>query len=314
MKVIYDILSVPIVRPVATIGIFDGVHKAHKAVIHKLRNVAERISGESVLVTLWPHPRKILHEGKDSFKLLTSLEEKIVLLEDAGIDNLVVLGFDKKFASTGFETFVKDILVDNLKIEHLVVGFNHQFGKNREGNYEKLRLLADLYAFGLTQLDPYLIDNERVSSSKIRNLISNGEIKKANNFLGYNFFLTGRVVGGNKMGRDIGFPTANISVNDSYKIVPKNGVYAVLVNVEGKKLEGMMNIGCRPTFETDCNHPVLEVNLFDYSGDLYDKEIKIIFIERIRDEQKFFTMKDLATQIAKDKILIKDILSSVKKS
>lgn len=296
-----------------TVGIFDGVHLAHQAIIQNLIQKARLLSGESTIVTLWPHPRKVLDEGKDTIKLLTSLEEKISLLEVTGIDNLVVLEFDKQFASTGFEEFVKNILVDNIKIDHLVIGFNHQFGKNREGNFEKLKSLSERYKFELTRLDPYLINSERVSSSKIRKLILDGEIKKANNLLGYDFFLTGRVIGGNKMGRDIGFPTANISLNDPNKIVPMNGVYAVFAYVDEKRHEGMMNIGCRPTFETDCNQPVLEVNLLDYSGDLYEKEIKITFIERIREERKFSTMKNLAVQIAKDKILIKDILSSVKK-
>jgi len=314
VKVIYDITSAEIKNPVATIGIFDGVHTAHAGVINQCRNIADEISGETVLITLWPHPRKIFNEGSDSLKLLTSLEEKINLLDNRGIDNLVVLNFDKKFAATEFENFVKDILVDSLNISHLVVGFNHQFGKNREGNYEKLVTLAEKHKFGLTQLEPYLLENEKVSSTKIRNLILDGDIQKANQFLGYNFFLSGRVVGGNKKGREIGFPTANISVDDSYKLIPSDGVYAVFADVSGNRYEGMMNIGCRPTLEEDCNQPILEVNLFDYDGNLYEKEVRLSFIQRIRKEQKFENMDELALQITKDKILVKDILASVKKN
>lgn len=313
MKVIYDISSSKIKLPVATIGIFDGVHKAHTEIIKKCRNIADEISGETVLITLWPHPRKIFHEDKDAFKLLTSLAEKINLLDNRGIDNLVVLNFDRKFAATGFENFVKNILVDGLNISHLVVGYNHQFGKNREGNYEKLVVMAGKYKFGLTQLKPFLLDNEKVSSTKIRNLILDGDISRANQFLGYNFFLSGRVIGGNKKGREIGFPTANISIDDSYKIIPRNGVYAVFADVDGNRFEGMMNIGCRPTLDEECNQPILEVNLFDYAGNLYDKEIRLSFIQRIREEQKFENIEKLISQITQDKILVKDILASVKK-
>ncbi|MGD2034931.1 MAG: bifunctional riboflavin kinase/FAD synthetase [Bacteroidales bacterium] len=314
MRVFHDIKALSLVKPVTTLGIFDGVHRAHREVIDRCRSIADKISGETVIVTLWPHPRKILQDGKNSFKLLTDLEEKINLLDLAGIDNLVVLTFDRQFASTGFDEFVKDVLVDGLNIEHLVVGYNHQFGKNREGNYEKLALLAEKYRFGLTQLEPFLIGDERVSSTKIRNLIHEGDLRRANEFLGYNFFLSGRVTGGNRKGRTIGFPTANILVDDPYKIIPGDGVYAVFAVVEGKRYEGMMNIGCRPTIDEDCDRPVPEVNLFDYSGDLYDKEIHVSFIQRIREEQKFKTLDELAAQIKKDKILIKDILSSVKKT
>lgn len=313
MKIIYEISSAVIKHPVATIGIFDGVHKAHRAVIDQCRSIADKVSGETVLITLWPHPRKVFQKNGDSLKLLSTLEEKINLLSNADIDNLVVLNFDKKFASTEFEHFVKDILVDKLKIEHLVVGFNHQFGKNREGDYEKLLLLANKYKFGLTQLEAFLIDNEKVSSTRIRKLIFDGNIEKANYLLGYNFFLSGRVIEGNKKGRDIGFPTANIFVDDSYKIIPVKGVYAVFVDVNGKTYEGMMNIGCRPTLDADCDKPVLEVNLFDYSGNLYNSEIKVSFVQLIRDEQKFENMHELASQIKKDKVLVKDILNSVKK-
>jgi len=174
--------------------------------------------------------------------------------------------------------------------------------------------LAEKYKFGLTQLEPFLLENEKVSSTKIRNLILDGDIQRANQFLGYNFFLSGRVIGGNKKGREIGFPTANISVDDSYKIIPRDGVYAVFANVNGNRYEGMMNIGCRPTLDEDCNQPILEVNLFDYTGNLYDKEVKLSFIQRIREEQKFENMEELASQIAQDKILVKDILASVKKN
>jgi riboflavin kinase/FMN adenylyltransferase len=313
VKVIYDISLAEIKNPVATIGIFDGVHRAHSEVIMQCRSIADEISEETVLVTLWPHPQKVFHEGRDAIKLLTSLEEKINLLDKRGIDNLVVLTFDNKLADTEFEDFVKEILVDGLNISHLVVGFNHQFGKNRKGNYEKLLSLAGKYEFGLTQLEPFLQDNVKVSSTKIRNLILEGDVERANLFLGYRFFLSGRVIGGNRKGREIGFPTANISVDDSYKLIPGNGVYAVFADVNDTRYEGMMNIGCRPTIDKDCLETVLEVNLFDYSGNLYDQKILVNFIQKIRNEIKFNNLEELSEQIEKDKVLIKEILNNAKK-
>ncbi len=313
MKVFRNLDHIAIEHPVATIGIFDGVHKAHRAVIDRLKSIAENTFGQSVMLTFWPHPRIVLQPGNDSLKLLNTLEEKITLLEDVGLDNLIVLPFDKAFAAIEFEEFVKNILVSTLQIEHLVVGFNHQFGKNREGNYEKLQLLSDQYNFGLTQFEPFSIDNERISSSMIRKFILNGDIAKANEYLGYRFFLSGRIVRGSMRGRDIGFPTANILPGDTHKILPENGVYAVYVDVKGEIFQGMMNIGCRPTIYINCDQVVPEVNLFDYSGDLYDEEIKVTFIQRIRKEQKFQNLQDLASQITRDKVLVKDILASVKK-
>ncbi|MBA7528287.1 Bifunctional riboflavin kinase/FMN adenylyltransferase [subsurface metagenome] len=190
----------------------------------------------------------MLYSGEEQVKLLNTLDEKIVLLEDLEVDNLIILPFNKTFASTGFEDFIKNILVDQLGIEHLVVGYNHQLGKDREGNFSKLKLLAEQYKFGLTGLDPYLFNNERVSSSRIRKYILEGNIVEAGDNLGYPFFLSGKVIGGNKKGRDIGFPTANISISDVHKIIPCNGVYAVFVTIEDKNFHGMMKTGTLVNF------------------------------------------------------------------
>jgi riboflavin kinase / FMN adenylyltransferase len=312
MKVFHDISELSAIKkPVATIGIFDGVHRAHGAIIDRLRQTASELSGESVIVTMWPHPRFVLKGGGD-IKLLTTLEEKIERIEKTGIDNLVILEFNQAFADTGFEEFVGETLVKKLGIIHLVVGYNHHFGRNREGNYERLQLLAKQFGFGLSQQDPIIIDDERVSSSNIRRLLLSGLVDKANENLGYPFFLKGEVVRGKGVGQQLGFPTANLSVSDTNKIIPGDGVYAVYTELEGRLYKGMMNIGCRPTVNEDCGESIMEVNLFDFSGDLYRKELKIFFIQRIRAEKKFDNLEALVTQISKDKELIKYFLDLVK--
>jgi riboflavin kinase/FMN adenylyltransferase len=312
MKIFRDISNISINRPVATIGIFDGVHRAHQAIIDKLRVMASELSGESVIVTLWPHPRIVLRHGNEDTRLLNTLDEKIEKLQETGVDNLVILPFDKTFAATGFTEFVREILVDKLGIIHLVVGYNHQFGRNREGNYANLKILANEFGFGLTQQGPVIIGNEKVSSSKIRQLLISGQVEKANHNLGYPFLLKGKVVAGNKLGVKIGFPTANLAVSEPDKIVPGKGVYAVMVGLEGDMYQGMMNIGCRPTIDADCAKSVIEVNLFNFDSDLYRKELSVFFIRRIRDEKKFDDIRSLSAQISKDREFVKNILSLVK--
>jgi riboflavin kinase / FMN adenylyltransferase len=312
MRVFHDISGIyAIKRPVAAIGIFDGVHRAHMAIIDKLKSTAAQLHGESVILTMWPHPRLVLKRGGD-IKLLTSLEEKIKRIEETGIDNLIILTFNKTFADTGFEEFVEETLVKRLGILHLVVGYNHQFGRNREGNYARLQSLASQFGFGLSQQDPVLVGDDRVSSSNIRRLILNGLVDKANENLGYPFFLKGIVVKGKGIGQQLGFPTANIAVSDTDKIIPCDGVYAVYVEMEGIFYQGMMNIGCRPTIDDDCKKSILEVNLFGFSGDIYGNELNVFFIRRIRGELKFSGLKALSEQISKDKQLIKNILDLVK--
>ena len=313
MKVFRDINKLAIKNPVATIGIFDGVHLAHQAIIHVLKEMAKEISGESVIITLWPHPRIVLDPENASIQLINTLEEKIIKLEESEVDNLIILPFNRDFASIDFDVFIKNFLVKKLKIHHLVVGFNHHFGKNREGNYERLNILAKQVGFELSRVEPFIIQGERVSSSEIRKLIIAGEIRKASEFLGYPFFVAGKVVPGKMLGRSMGFPTANISVTDSHKIIPKNGVYAVTAEVEARLYRGMMNIGCRPTFNSDCLQSTLEVNLFGFIGDLYQKELRINFYDRIRDEKKFNSLEELAAQISADQKQVEQILENLNK-
>jgi riboflavin kinase / FMN adenylyltransferase len=312
MKIYKDISGFTFKKPVATIGFFDGVHLAHQSIIRKLKTIAAELKGESVVITLWPHPRIILKKTDEEIYLLNTLEEKIEKIEETGIDNLVILPFDTTFASIPFAEFVEEYLVKKLGIYHLIVGYNHHFGKNREGNFENLNHLAEKFSFGLSQQEQVTVREERVSSSHIRKLILNGQIEKANEFLGYTFNLHGKVVRGVKIGRQIGFPTANLAISEHSKILPLKGVYAVMVELEGKMYKGMMNIGCRPTIDKDCLKDTLEVHLFDFSGDIYSKELRVYFVKRIRDEQRFVDIPSLVGQITKDEESIKNVLSLVK--
>lgn len=310
MKVFRDLEHITIRRPVATIGIFDGVHLAHQAVIVKLRQMASELDGETTIITLWPHPRIVLEKESDTLYLLNTLEEKIQRLENAGVENLVIIPFDKKFAETDFSVFVEKTLVGRIGISHLVVGFNHQFGKNREGNFEKLQKLADTFGFGLSRQDPVLVGSEKVSSSTIRKYIHTGEIRRANQYLGYNYRIHGTVVGGDRIGREMGFPTANIRVSSPHKLIPGMGVYAVFARTREKAYKAMMNIGCRPTINKECTEYFLEAHLLEFKGNLYDQEIEIEFIRRVRDEKKFDSREQLKQQIESDRELIGKILDS----
>lgn len=315
MKIYTDISEVNLQKPVATIGIFDGVHLAHKAIVKRLLEKAGKTNGESLIVTLWPHPRIVLQSGNEPLKLITRLDEKIEILKNIGVQNLLILNFDKNISETSFQDFVKTYLVDKLNISYLVIGYNHHFGKNREGNYDNLKPLSVKYGFGLEQLPPVIIDNQKISSSLVRKLIDSGDVKTAHQCLGHYFSITGQVVGGSKIGREIGFPTANININDSFKLIPAVGVYAVVVEISSGVLKnGMMNIGFRPTLNDSNVSKTLEVNIFDFNEDLYNKTIKILFIEKIRDEEKFKNIDELKTQLEKDRIKSIEILSNLKMS
>lgn len=308
MRVFKNIYSIAIKRPVATIGIFDGVHLAHQAIIEKLKLKAFELNGESTLITFWPHPRIVLNKDADTLRMLNTLDEKILRLEATGIDNLVILPFDTRFAATSFDAFIRNILVDQLKIVHLVVGFNHHFGKNREGNFEKLQQLSDDLGFGLSQQDPILFQDEKISSSTIRHLLENGELQKVNHFLGYTYGFTGQVVHGNHKGREIGFPTANLEPLESIKMIPKTGVYAIHARLDGQLYKGMMNIGFRPTLKSEVAKQVIEAHLFDFNANLYGRQLRVECIARIRDEQKFNSFEELRLQIEKDREFIKKMM------
>ena len=283
---------------IITIGTFDGVHIGHRKILNKIIQSAHDLHCESLVLTFFPHPRMILQEDS-VVKLLNTMEEKIVLLQDIGIGNLIVHPFDKEFSQLTAEEFVKNILVDQLKVQKIIIGYDHRFGRNRTANINDLILFGDKYGFEVEQISAQEIDAIAVSSTKIRNALANGTISLANEYLGYNYFFTGTVVKGKQLGRTIGFPTANIHIKEDYKLIPKNGVYLVKSLLNGKLIYGMMNIGIRPTLKN--GNQTIEVHYLDFKEDLYEQEITVEIIEFIREEHKFDSLEALKNQIQKDR-------------
>ncbi len=301
MRVYKDLKNISVSKPVVTIGTFDGVHLGHHKVLDKLKEIADQTGGESVVFTFYPHPRQVLTPDEQNLRLLTTLDEKIELLGQAGIDHLVVYPFTLDFAKLSYSEFVKSVLVDQIHTSTLVVGYDHRFGKNREGSYEDLKKCADLYGFDIIKLDVVLANEASISSTRIRNALESGDIRQATRYLGYHYTLHGRVVEGQQLGRTIGFPTANIESSDVHKLIPGYGVYAVFVLVDGVRYRGMMNIGTRPTFNNNADNRSIEVNLFDFDGHLYDSAITLVFVDKIRDERKFPDKEALVMQLYLDR-------------
>ncbi|GAB4145261.1 MAG: bifunctional riboflavin kinase/FAD synthetase [Ignavibacteriales bacterium] len=296
-------------KSVVTVGTFDGIHLGHRKLFERVKAIADEKNFKSFIVTFDPHPRQVL--SPENQPLLLSLkEDKIETLNNCRIDYLFIINFTKEFSQQSYEKFVEDFLVKKLNLGMFVIGHDHKFGKDRKGDENRLRELADKYNFEIEVVEPVVIDNEVISSTKIRNSLSKGEIKKANKFLGREYSYTGRVVHGATRGRILGFPTANVEQADSQKIIPAGGVYAVRCNLEEKEYFGIMNIGFRPTFETG-GKLVSEVHIFDFNEDIYNKEIKISFIDRLRDEKKFASKEELIYQIERDKKKAIQIISTV---
>lgn len=293
--------SISLRRPVATIGIFDGVHTGHRFILEHLKSQAEKHSGESVVVTLWPHPQIVLNRDLQNFKLLHAREEKIRELNRFGIDHLIIVPFDKEIASLTACDFVKKYLVERLGIEVLLVGYDNQFGRDRKGDLEELAECAKLNRFRIEKLPEFYSEYGRVSSTTIRTSILKGDLEQAGNMLGYHYYLTGTIVEGNHIGRKMGFPTANIHPLDPYKLIPMNGVYAIRTELRGEIFNGMLNIGFRPTIDSASAVKTIEAHLFKVSGDFYDEQVVIHFVKRIRDEMKFKGLDELKRQLEKDK-------------
>ena len=283
-----------------TVGTFDGIHFGHQKIIESLNKMAKEENGESVILTFSPHPRLVLFPENNNLKLINTLDEKIERLEGSGIDHLIIYPFTKNFSRISALEYVRDFLVKELKVSTLIIGYDHQFGRNREGNFEYLKELSELYGFEVKEISAQDINDINVSSTKIRNAIELGDIPLANEYLGYSFPLKGKVIEGKKIGNTIGFPTANLLIEDETKIIPKPGAYAVHVIVEGNRYKGMLNIGKNPTID-ESEQEKIEVNLFDFDGNLYQKTIKIEFIERLRDEVKFKSLDSLKNQLRLDK-------------
>ncbi len=297
-------------HPVLTTGTFDGVHLGHRKIIENLKEAARNEKGESVIFTFYPHPRMVIFPDDNDLQLLNTQEEKIGLLAAAGIDHLIIYPFSKEFSRLTALDFVRDILVGQIGMKKIVIGYDHQFGKNREGNLEHLQELSSLFDFTVQEIPAKDIDQTNISSTKIRNALLEGDIVTANTFLGYKYEMTGQVVDGRKLGRTIDFPTANLSVTYRHKLVPAIGVYAVEVQIDGKEYGAMMNIGLRPTVNADTVVPVPEVHIFDFSGDLYGKDLTVKFVGRIRNEIKFTGVEALKQQLHNDKKRALDMLAA----
>ncbi|HAH25897.1 MAG TPA: riboflavin biosynthesis protein RibF [Prolixibacteraceae bacterium] len=302
MQIHRDLKSFYAHNPVLTIGTFDGVHLGHRKIIAALRDRAKSIMGESVIFTFDPHPRKVVAPDEANLRLLTTLDEKIALFEQSGIDHLIIYPFTPEFSRLTYEEFVEKVLVDQIHLKFLVVGYDHRFGKNRQGDFEFLQKCAERFDFQVEKLDVLLMNEANVSSTKIREAIQKGDFETANAFLGYPFMLHGTVVEGQKLGRKIQFPTANIDASDPDKIIPGYGVYAVEVKVLGKSYEGMLNIGSRPTVNHNADHRTVEVNIFNFDADIYGAAIEVIFYKKLREEQKFPSLDALKEQLAQDKV------------
>lgn len=295
-------------NPVLTIGTFDGVHVGHQKIIQQLNAAAEKINGESVLFTFYPHPRMVLFPESHGLKLIHTQAEKLDKLRRYGLKNVIVYPFTLDFSRLTATEFVRDYLVNKLKVKKMIIGYDHQFGKNREGTLGLLKDLAPIYDFQVQEIPAQDIESVNVSSTKIRNSLKNGDIHTATQYLGEYFELSGKVIHGNKIGRTIDFPTANIELDSEIKVIPANGVYAVRVILENKTEHfGMLNIGKKPTVSND-NYVSIEVNILDFSADLYNQSITVKFLSKLRDEQKFEELSDLQTQIKKDEQAVRNTI------
>lgn len=285
---------------VVTTGTFDGVHVGHRKIIARLNELAKNAGGESVILTFHPHPRMVLFPKDHGLELISTMDEKIELLKEAGVQNLIIHPFTKEFSRTTSLDFVRDIIVDKLGTQTLVIGYDHHFGRNREGSFEHLKEYGPLYGFKVEEISVQDVDDVAVSSTKIRRALKEGDVATAEKYLSFPFQLTGRVIHGDKLGRKLGFPTANLAVEDETKMIPANGVYAAYVYINGEKFKGMLNIGVRPTVEGE--HQRIEVHIIDFDSEIYDKEISLHLKSKIRDEKKFKDLEQLKERLAIDRI------------
>ena len=314
MKIHTNIDNFKANNPVVSIGIFDGVHNGHREIIRQITSLAKATSGESVLITFWPHPRIVLNKDSKNLRFLTTIEEKKSILKDTGIDHLIILPFTKSLSQQSACEFITETLAKKIRAKYLVLGFNNHFGRNKEGNTESIKDCAQKNGIIVKQVIQKLIDNDPVSSTLIRDLLWSGNILKAKKLLGYDFFVKGIIVGGKKIGRQLGFPTANITPKEKHKLIPSDGVYAVFLKISDSIYGGMLNIGIRPTLNNDRPIKTIEVNIFDFSQNIYGQEVTLIFIDRIRDEIKFKNSTLLSQQLRKDKEAALKIIANYEES
>lgn len=303
MKVHRDIENLPVFRnAVITIGTFDGVHMGHRQIINSLIKEAKDINGETVIITFHPHPRKIIASTILGVRLINTLDEKLELLEQCGVDHVVVVPFTDAFANQPAEEYVKNFLIEKFRPHTIIIGYDHHFGKERKGDYLLLEKKAEEYGFVLKEIPKHVLDEISISSTKIREALLEGKLEVADKLLGYEFFFSGMVVHGDKLGRKLGYPTANLKIQDEEKITPGNGIYAVYAQPQGydHKLKGMMSIGFRPT--VDGKKRVIEVNIFNFDKEIYDETLKVYIKKYLREELKFNNLDELIFQMGQDKI------------
>jgi riboflavin kinase/FMN adenylyltransferase len=320
MQVHRDIDNLPVFqKAVITIGTFDGVHVGHRQIINKLKVEALKNKGESVIITFHPHPRKIISSAILGVRLINTLEEKIEVLSGLGIDHLVIVPFTDAFANQPAEEYIRNFLFEKFHPDTIIIGYDHRFGRERLGDYKLLEKMAPQFGFKIKEIPKHILDEIAISSTNIREAVLHTDIEMANKLLGYTFFFEGEVVHGNKLGRQLGYPTANLKIQDPEKVIPGDGIYAVYVNVDGKppiksedstevnsipvenvQYKGMMSIGFRPT--VDGKHRVVEVNVFDFNKDIYGKTMRVYVKKFLRTEVKFNTLEELVKQIDQDKI------------
>lgn len=308
MKVYHDIEDFSAPDPIVTMGMFDGVHLGHKMILDRLRKLSDEKKGESVVITFWPHPRLVLGTGNGSLRYLSTLDEKLLLLEKAGIQHTIILPFTPEFSKKTACEFIEEILVGKIGMKYLIAGFDHHFGRDRKGSLEDLNTCAVNFNFQVEKMDALYIDHQVVSSTLIRDIIETGDIPTANRYLGYEYFILGKVINGNRIGRSIGFPTANIELTDGHKLRPGIGVYAVEVIYDHHVFQGMLNIGIRPTIEEATKVKSIEVHIFDFDKDIYGQEVSVVFKQKIREEKKFDYVADLQKQLEIDREQVKMLL------
>ena len=284
---------------VVTSGTFDGVHLGHQKILRRLQELASSKQGETVLLTYWPHPRLILQPQDKSLRLLSTLSEKVKLLEEMGIDHLIILPFTEELSQMSSAEFIQTILVEKIQTKTLVIGYDHKFGKNREGSFEYLQSHSHLFGFAIEEISRQDVDDLGVSSTKIRTALAQGDISTANKYLGRPYDLSGQVVKGQQIGRSLGFPTANIQIEDDYKLLPRDGAYAVHAEVNSIQYKAILNIGDRPT--VDGEKKTIEAHLIDFEGDLYGQDLRIYFQEFLREEKKFESLDALKNQLVVDR-------------
>jgi len=290
-----------LISPVATLGIFDGVHRGHMVLLDILVRRAKEAGGESVVITFSPHPRIVLEQNNVNLSFLTTMDEKKALLAKASIDHLVVIEFDLRFSKIPACDFIKGILVEKIGTKHLIIGFNHHFGRKGEGDFNTIKQCAEELNLRVEQVQGYHTEEGAISSSLIRDALLKGKIDSANKWLGYFYSVTGTVIEGRKIGRTIGFPTANIKPDSKYKLIPANGIYAVEVQLDENVFPGMLSIGSNPTINTDISLRSIEVHILNFDKDIYGRKISVVFRKRLRDEKKFDNLEQLTKQIANDK-------------